>query len=274
MKVRELSRVSRLFIPKAITKTILSVAKVNVADIIAGRNPVIEALKSGRPLNKILLARNIRQHSTVAEILHLSQARGIPIEYVTRDVIDRLSTTAVHQGVIAYVASKKYVTLADLLAISKERNEPPLYCLLDGIEDPHNLGAIIRTADASGVHGVIVPSRRAAGLTAGVAKASAGAVEYVPVARVSNLSQPIETLKKSNVWVIGIDPAGKSDYTKVDFSLPTAIIIGSEGKGLSHLVKKRCDYLASIPMRGKITSLNASIAAALVMYEAFRQRNR
>ncbi len=243
-------------------------------DIIEGRNPVIEALKSGRPLNKILLARNIGQHSSIAEILHLSRSRGIPIEYVTKDVIDRLSTTAVHQGVIAYVAVKEYVTLADLLTISEERNEPPLYCLLDGIEDPHNLGAIIRTAEASGVHGVVVPSRRAAGLTAAVAKASAGAVEYVPVARVTNLSRAIETLKKSQVWVVGIDPAGKMSYNKVDFSLPTAIVIGGEGRGLSNLVKTRCDYLASIPMRGKITSLNASVAAALVMYEAFRQRSR
>ena len=245
-----------------------------MTDIIEGRNPVIEVLRSGRPLNKILLARNIGQRSAVAEILRLSQARGIPIEYVTRDVIDRLSTTAVHQGVIAYVAVKEYVTLADLLIISEERNEPPLYCILDGIEDPQNLGAIIRTAEASGVHGVMVPSRRAAGLTAAVARASAGAVEYVPVARVTNLSQAIETLKKSHVWVVGIDPAGKMDYGKVDFKLPTAIIIGSEGRGLSNLVKTRCDYLASIPMRGKITSLNASVAAALVMYEAFRQRSR
>ncbi len=245
-----------------------------MTDIIEGRNPVIEALKSGRSLNKILLARNIGQHSAVAEILHLSQSRKIPVEYVARDVIDRLSTTAAHQGVIAYVAIKEYVSLADLFAISKERNEPPLYCILDGIEDPQNLGAILRTADASGVHGVIVPSRRAVGLTAGVAKASAGAVEYVPVARVPNLSQAIQTLKKNNVWVVGIDPAGRTEYSRVDFTLPTAIIIGGEGRGLSYLVKKRCDSLASIPMRGKITSLNASIAAALVMYEAFRQRSR
>jgi 23S rRNA (guanosine2251-2'-O)-methyltransferase len=245
-----------------------------VTDIIEGRNPVIEALKSGRPLNKILLASNIGQHSAIAEILHLSQAKGIPIEYVPKDTIDRLSTTTAHQGVIAYVAVKEYITLKDLLAISKERNEPPLYCLLDGIEDPQNLGAIIRTAEAAGIHGVIIRSRRAVGLTATVAKASAGAVEYVPIARVANVAQALEDLKKSNVWVIGIDPAGNIDYSQVDFSLPTAIVIGSEGKGLSDLVKKRCDYLASIPMRGKITSLNASIAAAIVMYEAFRQRSR
>jgi len=245
-----------------------------MADIIEGRNPVIEALKSGRPLNKILLARDSGKHSTVAEILYLSRSRGIPIEYVTKNIIDRLSITRAHQGVIAYVAAREYIALEDLITISKERNELPLYCILDGIEDPHNLGAIIRTAEASGVHGVVIRSRRAVGLTAAVAKASAGAVEYLPVAKVSNISQAIETLKKSNIWVIGIDPAGEIDYSKVDFHLPTAIVIGSEGKGLADLVKKRCDYLVSIPMRGRITSLNASIAAALVMYEAFRQRCR
>ena len=245
-----------------------------MADIIEGRNPVVEALKSGRPLNKILLARNIGQHSTIAEILHLSRAREIPIEYVTKDVINRLSTTAVHQGVIAYVAVKEYVILEDLLTISKERNELPLYCILDGIEDPQNLGAIIRTAETSGIHGVIIRSRRAVGLTAAVSKASAGAIEYVPVARVSNISQAAEILKKRGVWITGIDQAGEIDYSEVDFKLPTAIVVGSEGKGLTDLVKKRCDYLVSIPMRGKITSLNASVAAALVMYEAFRQRFR
>ncbi len=244
-----------------------------MTDIIEGRNPVIEALKSGRPLNKILLARNIGQHSSIAEILHLSRSRGIPIEYVTKEVIDRLSTTKANQGIIAYAAVKEYVALEDLLAISRGKKEPALYCILDGIEDPQNLGAIIRTAEACGVHGIIIRSRRAAGLTAAVAKASAGAVEYVPVARVSNISQTIETLKKSNVWITGIDPSGKTAYTRMDFRQSTAIVIGGEGSGLSDLVKKRCDHLASIPMRGKITSLNASIAAALVMYEAFRQRS-
>jgi len=193
---------------------------------------------------------------------------------VARRVIDKSSTTSAHQGVIAYTAAKEYVALEDLLIISRERNEPPLYCILDGIEDPHNLGAILRTAEASGIHGVIIRSRRAVGLTAAVAKASAGAVEYVPVARVSNISQAMVTLKRNSVWVVGIDPTGEIDYSQVDFRLPTAIVIGSEGKGLSDLVKKRCDSLASIPMQGKITSLNASIAAALVMYEALKQRSR
>jgi 23S rRNA (guanosine2251-2'-O)-methyltransferase len=243
-------------------------------DIIEGRNPIIEALKSGRPLNKILLAHNIGRHSSIAKILYLSRSKGIPVEYVTKNAIDRLSATGAHQGVIAYVAIKEYIELEDLFTISENRGEPPFYCVLDGIEDPQNLGAIIRTADASGVHGILIRSRRAVGLTAAVAKASAGAIEYVPVARVSNISQAIETLKKNNVWVIGIDSASDIDYKKADFKLPTAIVIGSEGEGLSDLVKRKCDYLASIPMRGKITSLNASIAAALVMYEVFRQRSQ
>lgn len=243
-----------------------------MANIIEGRNPVIEALRSGRSLSKILLARNIEQNTTVAGILRLSQARGIPVEYVARDIIDSLSTIASHQGVVAYTAPRGYIALEDLLAISKAKNEPPLYCVLDGIEDPYNLGAIIRTADASGVHGIVTRSRRAAGLTAAVAKASAGAVEYVPVAVVPNITRAIEKLKNNNVWVIGVDPSGQISYSEVDFTLPAAIVIGSEGRGLSELVKKRCDFLVSIPMRGKITSLNASIAAALVMYEAFRQR--
>lgn len=241
-------------------------------DVIAGRNPVLEALRSGRSLNRIMLARGLAHHSTIAEILHLARGTGVPVEYVPREVLDRLSATSAHQGVLAYVASKDYLDLDDLLEVSRRKNEAALYCILDGIEDPQNLGAMIRTAEAAGVHGVVIRSRRAAGLTSIVSKASAGAVEYVPVARVANISQAMLDLKKAGVWIAGIDASGKTDYTRVDFKLPTAIVIGGEGKGLSDLVKKRCDVLSSIPMRGRITSLNASVAAALVMYEAFRQR--
>jgi 23S rRNA (guanosine2251-2'-O)-methyltransferase len=243
-----------------------------MSDIIEGRNPVIEALKAGRPINKILLARNMGRHSVIAEIMHLSRDKRIPVEFVDRHVIDEACESFSHQGVIAYAAAKDYVSLDDLFIESRKRKEEPLYCILDGIEDPQNLGAILRTADASGFHGIIVRSRRAVGLTSVVNRASAGAVEYVPVARVSNISQAIATLKQNNVWVIGIEAAGKTRYTEVDFNLPTAIVIGSEGKGVSDLVGKNCDSLVSIPMRGKITSLNASVAAALVMYEAFKQR--
>jgi 23S rRNA (guanosine2251-2'-O)-methyltransferase len=244
-----------------------------MSDIITGRNPVIEALKAGRPINRILLADNIGRHSGVAEILVLAREQGIPVEYVVRQALDESGTSA-HQGVVAYTAVKDYVSLDDLFAISRERGEPPFYCILDGIEDPQNLGSILRTAEASGIHGVVVRSRRAVGLTDAVARASAGAVEYVPVARVSNIAQAVEELKKKNVWVTGIDPAGKVDYTGVDYRPATALVVGGEGKGLSDLVGKRCDYLVSIPMRGKIGSLNASVAAALVMYEAARQRTR
>lgn len=241
-------------------------------DIIAGRNPTLEALKSGRPINKILMARNIGRHGVVAEILHLSRERGVPVEPVESHVINDAGAGFAHQGIIAFTAVKSYSTLDNLFIVSKKRREAPLYCVLDGIEDPQNLGAILRTADAAGIHGLIIRSRRAVGLTAVVDKASAGAVEYVPVARVTNIAQAIRTLKEYNVWVIGIDPAANMGYTKLDLKLPTAIVIGGEGKGISDLVQKRCDLLASIPMRGKITSLNASVAAALVMYEAFRQR--
>ncbi len=242
-------------------------------EIIEGRNPVIEALKAGRPISKILLDENIKSHGAIAEILRFSRAKGILVEYVDGHIIDRQSRTGATQGVIAYAAAKEYVSLDELITISREKNEPPLYSILDGIEDPRNLGAILRTAEATGIHGVIIRSRRAVGLTPAVVKTSAGAVEYVPVAKVVNISQAIETLKKNNVWVVGIDMAGEFDYTKVDFKLPTAIIIGSEGKGLSALVRKRCDSVVFIPMKGKITSLNASVAAAVVMYEAFRQRS-
>ncbi|MDD5126651.1 MAG: 23S rRNA (guanosine(2251)-2'-O)-methyltransferase RlmB [Dehalococcoidales bacterium] len=245
----------------------------NDTDIIVGRNPVIEALKSGRPINKVLLSRNSERHSAIAEILRLTHGKGIPVEYVFSSTLDEVSPTITHQGVLAYAAVKGYASMEDLLAVSRDKNEPPLYCILDGVEDPQNLGAIIRTAEASGIHGIIIRARRAVGLTAAVARASAGAVEYVPVARVNNIAQSIETLKKEQVWVIGIEKEGHTDYTQVDYKIPTAIVIGGEGKGLSDLVKKRCDYLAAIPMVGKITSLNASIAAALVMYEALRQRN-
>jgi len=245
-----------------------------MAEIIEGRNPVIEALKAGRSISKILLCRDIKSPGIEAEILRLSRARAIPVEYVERHIIDRQSSTKANQGVIAYASAKEYVNLDDLITISGEKKEPPLYCILDGIEDPHNLGAILRTAEATGVHGVVVRVRRAVGITPAVAKASAGAVEYVPVARVVNISQALETLKKNNVWVLGIDMNGELDYSKVDFRLPTAIVIGSEGKGLSALVKKRCDSISFIPMKGRITSLNASVAAAVVMYEAFKQRSR
>lgn len=245
-----------------------------MSDIIEGRNPVVESLRAGRPINRILLSRNVQRHSIIAEILRLSREQGIPVEYVDDAAIRKYSIIGASQGVIALAAAKDYISLDDLLKITKSKQEPALYCVLDGIEDPQNLGAILRTADATGFHGIIVRTRRAAGLTATVAKVSAGAIEYVPVARVSNIARSLEILKIAGVWTIGIDMHGTKDYTEVDYKMPMAVVIGGEGKGISELVRKRCDILARIPMKGRISSLNASVAAALVMYETFRQRNR
>jgi 23S rRNA (guanosine2251-2'-O)-methyltransferase len=241
--------------------------------IIEGRNPVIEALKAGRPVNKILLDRNIRRAGAVDLILTLSRARNVPVEFVERQVIEKQGSAGSSQGVIAFVEAKDLVDLDELMTISKAKPGPPLYLLLDGIEDPHNMGAILRTAEATGVHGVIIRERRAVGITPAVVRASAGAVEYIDVARVANISQAVVTLKKNGVWVTGIDMDGQADYRELDFTLPTAIVIGGEGQGLSELVRKRCDWVASIPMKGKIMSLNASVAAAVIMYEALRQRD-
>lgn len=242
-----------------------------MSEIIEGRNPVLEALKASHPINKLLVAAGV-DRSAVTEILQLAEAKQIPVEYLPRQDLDRQSPSGAHQGVIAHAAAADYVALEDLLEIPAQKGEVPLYLVLDGIEDPQNLGAMLRTAEATGVHGVVLRSHRAVGLTSTVAKTSAGAIWYVPVAQVSSIPQALQTLKKHDIWVIGIELSGKMDYTQADYRLPTAIVIGSEGKGLSELVKERCDFLASIPMHGRITSLNASVAAALVMYEAFRQR--
>jgi 23S rRNA (guanosine2251-2'-O)-methyltransferase len=239
---------------------------------IEGRNPVLEALRSGRPIEKIMMLKNIDRHSGIAEILYLAQSRGIPVENVDRPAIDSLAVTSANQGVIAIAAPKDYVGLEELLEIPAAKGEVPLFIILDGLEDPHNLGAILRTADASGAHGVIIREKRAVGLTAAVDKAAAGALEYVAVARVTNITQTIEYMKKKNIWVIGIDQDGDTNYTRIDYKPATAIVIGGEGKGMSDLVKKNCDFLGFIPMKGKISSLNASVAAGVVLFEVVRQR--
>jgi len=248
-------------------------ARRQTDDVIHGRNPVLEALRAGRPINKVLLARGTGRPAAVEEILRLAKDAMVVVERVDRRAVDRLSPDGRSQGVVALAAVKGYADLEQLLAVARERGEPPLLVALDHIEDPHNLGAIIRTADAAGIHGIIIPQRRAAALTGSVARASAGAVEYVTVARLGNLSNALASLAKEDVWTVGVDPSGQRDYTEIDYRQPTAIVIGAEGKGLSRIIKERCDTLASIPMRGQIASLNASVAAALVMYEAARQRS-
>lgn len=237
---------------------------------VCGRNAVLEALRSGRPADSLLIARGERGGS-MGKILALCKQRGIPVKEAAAQKLDLLSAGAAHQGVVLQCAVHDYATLEDLFELAQGRGEAPFFVLCDEIEDPHNLGAIIRTAEASGAHGVIVPKRRNAGLTGAVAKAACGALEYLPVARVSNLAQTMDLLKERGLWCVGADMQG-DDWCAVDFTCPVALVIGSEGRGLSRLVREKCDHIASLPMRGEIGSLNASVAAGILMYEAVRQR--
>ncbi len=239
-------------------------------DVISGRNPVSEAVRSGRPIDKILVARGEKTGAVVG-ILAKARAKQIPVKEVDRAKLDFLSGSAPHQGIVALAAAKEYSTVEDILAYAEEQNEPPFVIILDEIEDPHNLGAIIRTAECTGAHGVIIPKRRSAGLSYTVGKASAGAVEYMRVARVTNISDLIDKLKERGVWVYGADMNG-TDYTQCDMSGACAIVIGNEGKGISRLVREKCDVIVSLPMKGKINSLNASVAAGVLMYHALKGR--
>ncbi|SDL26677.1 23S rRNA (guanosine(2251)-2'-O)-methyltransferase RlmB [Natronincola ferrireducens] len=240
-------------------------------DKVEGRNPVIEALKSEREIDKIFIAKGAKEGS-IQKIIGMTKDRGIPIQYVERQKLNELSGDSNHQGVIAMVAAYKYSNLEDILEIPKRKGQHPFVLILDEIMDPHNLGSIMRTADAVGAHGVIIPKRRSVGLTATVAKTSAGAIEYVPVAKVSNIAQTIDKLKEEGLWVAGADMTGREDYFDAELSGPIALVIGSEGKGISRLTKEKCDFLVKIPMVGEVASLNASVAAATLMYEIFRQR--
>ena len=242
--------------------------------VVEGRNPVIEALRAGRAIRRILLANGVNQSPAVETIFRLSRERGMTVERVERQEVERLSVTGKNQGVVALTGPKGYVGLKRLLEIGAERKETTLLAVLDGIQDPHNLGAILRTGEAAGVHGVVIPERRSASLSAGVARASAGAVEHMAVARMPNLTNVLARLSKQGVWAVGVDPRGTADFTEVDYRQPTALVIGAEGKGLSRLIRENCDVLVRIPMRGRIASLNASVSAALVMYEAMRQRSK
>ena len=241
------------------------------AEIIVGRNSVLEALKAGRSLNKILLARGERQGS-VREIINQARQRGLIVQEVDTAKLDQLAGGVRHQGVVAMAAPVAYVEVEDILAAAAAKNEPPFLVLLDEIADPHNVGAILRTADASGVHGVLIPKRRSCPLTQTVAKTSAGAVEYVPVARIGNVSQALKALKKQGLWVVGADMDGTENYYEADLAGPVVVVVGNEGEGMSRLTKEACDFIVKIPMLGKITSLNASVACSLLLYEVLRQR--
>lgn len=236
---------------------------------IGGRNPVFEALKSGRTIEKILIAEGLNKAS-IGKILKSAKDQGIPVQTAPRARINQF-VEGNHQGVIAHLSAHDYGTFEDIYIRAENSGEAPFVLILDGIEDPHNLGAIIRTAECAGVHGVIIPKRRAAGLTATVAKTAAGALEYVPVVKVGNLAQTIEKLKKEGFWIYGTDMSDQNVF-ETDLSGSVALVIGNEGKGISKNIRAHCDGLISIPMVGNITSLNASVAAAVVTYEVRRQR--
>ena len=239
-------------------------------DIIAGRNPVMEAIRSGRSIESILVAKGERSGSVVAIIAKAKQ-KNILVKDVDSKKLDFLAKGVNHQGIVAQCAVKEYSTLEDIFALAEERGESPFIIVLDKIEDPHNLGAIIRTAECAGAHGVIIPERRSAGLSYTVEKTSAGALEYMPVVRVKNISAVLQKLKDKGIWVYGADMDGEH-YKKVNFDGAVALVIGNEGKGISPLVAKDCDVIVSLPMKGKINSLNASVAAGILMYEIADKR--
>ncbi|WP_102029390.1 23S rRNA (guanosine(2251)-2'-O)-methyltransferase RlmB [Salirhabdus sp. Marseille-P4669] len=236
---------------------------------IVGKNPVIEALRSGRTINKVLLLENIKSQSA-KPIIQLCKENGVITQSVPKRKLDQIGQN--HQGVAASIAAYDYASIDDLLNKAKSLNEQPFLIILDELEDPHNLGSILRTCDSVGAHGVIIPKRRSVQLTQTVAKASAGAIEYVPVARVTNIARTIDELKQENIWVVGTDASGEEDYRQLNGDMPLALVIGSEGRGLSRLVRDKCDWLIRLPMKGSVTSLNASVAASLLLYEVYRKR--
>lgn len=240
-------------------------------DRIFGTNPVFEALSSGREIDKIFILEGAR-HSRLGEITSLAKRRGIHYTLVNRKKLDELSAGGNHQGVLAFAAIHSYTEVEDILAAARAKGEKPLILIAEGLKDPHNLGSIIRCANAAGAHGVIIPKNRSVGLNSTVAKVSAGAVEYTPVARVTNIGATIDKLKDEGLWIAGTALEGSTVYTKADLTGALAIVIGSEGEGLSRLTREKCDFLVKIPMLGQAESLNASVAAGILLYEAVRQR--
>jgi len=241
-------------------------------DLVMGRNSVLATLKSERDVHKIWIQEGINK-GQIQPILAEANQRKIVVQTVAKKKLDQMTDGGVHQGLVAQIAAYQYATIDDILAKASTLGETPFVLILDELEDPHNLGSILRTADAAGVHGIIIPKRRAVGLTATVAKASTGAIEHVPVARVTNIAQTLELLKNLGLWIAGTDAINSQDYRQLDGTLPLGVVIGSEGKGISRIVKEKCDFLISLPMVGHVTSLNASVAAALVIYEVYRKRN-
>lgn len=240
-------------------------------DIVFGRNSVIELLNSDRTVNKLFIQKG-ENYGSIKKVIDLARGKKIVISEVHKSKLDEMTDGQNHQGVVALTSPYKYCEIDDILNVAKERKENPFIIILDGIEDPHNLGAVIRTAECMGVHGIIIPKRRAVSVTNTVAKVAAGALEYMKIARVNNINDAIEELKENGVWVVGTDASGKDNLAEIDMVGSIAIVIGSEGEGMASLTRKRCDFLAKIPMKGKITSLNASVTCGMVIYEVARQR--
>ena len=238
--------------------------------VIEGRNAVIEAFRSGKTIDKVYVLDGC-QDGPIRTVIREAKKHDTIINFVTKERLDQLSETKKHQGVVAHAAAYEYATVEDMLELARKKGEDPFLILLDNIEDPHNLGAIIRTANLAGAHGVIIPKRRAVGLTATVAKTSAGALNYTPVAKVTNLAKTMEELKEQGLWFVCADMGGEVMY-RMNLKGPIGLVVGNEGEGVGHLVKEKCDYIASIPMKGDIDSLNASVAAGVLAYEIVRQR--
>jgi 23S rRNA (guanosine2251-2'-O)-methyltransferase len=240
-------------------------------DVIYGFHPVEEALASHRAVEYVAVSRE-RSDAKLQRVIDQARAAGVSVRFMPRDQLDRLARNAGHQGIAAVVATRKYADVDDLLAA--RHGQHAFLIVLDGVEDPHNLGAIIRTADGAGADGILLPERRAVGVTSTVVKASAGASEHLPIARVTNIARTVEELKSKNVWTVGLDERGTQTYDQIDYNMDCALVLGAEGSGLHDLVRKKCDFLVSIPMAGKVPSLNVSVAAAVVMYEIARQRRK
>ncbi|AJD89432.1 23S rRNA (guanosine(2251)-2'-O)-methyltransferase RlmB [Jeotgalibacillus haloalkalitolerans] len=240
-------------------------------EFIGGKNPVLEALRAGREINKIWIGEG-SQKGQMQQVIQLAKEANVLVQFVPKKKIDQLMDGQ-HQGVVASIAAYEYAEMDDVFALAEKKGEDPFILILDELEDPHNLGSIMRTADAVGVHGIIIPKRRAVGLTATVAKASTGAIEHVPVVRVTNLSRTLDELKDKGLWIAGTDAKGSEDYRRFDGTMPVGLIIGSEGKGMSRILRDKCDFLIHLPMSGHVTSLNASVAASILMYEIYRRRH-
>jgi 23S rRNA (guanosine2251-2'-O)-methyltransferase len=242
-------------------------------DKLTGIHAVKEALEAQRPIDRIAIAKG-RQDTRIEEIVQLARKQGVPVRFEDRAQLDRMANSKDHQGVVALAAARAATTLGGVLACANSgKGQPGLIVLLDGVEDPHNLGAIVRTALAAGAHGVVIPERRAAGLTDTVARSSAGALAHLPVAKVTNLARAMEELKEAGYWLVGLDEKADKSYTEVDYTTPVGIVLGSEGQGLHELTRKRCDFVVSLPTTGPVKSLNVSVAAGVVLFEALRQRN-